>query len=388
LGGNPFSKDPSFGLLNKKTVTLRSKLPPIYNAAGKTVDIKSADDLLTIAIEKQLTQSDTTIRVGGNNPDLVIDCSVAAVSPVHDVKSSDSNGSMDKWEGDLSIMFRITEPRSRQVVKSGIAEAKIDQVNSTTSNATPAGKIFGLKTPASGPTTTTHRVQYTSTAEAQNAMIDDVARKIASYLVNTEHTVVVPLAVGGALNNPNKLVESGLWPRYLEALETLPPYPDPKVDAYRLYDIGVANEALAYTAEDNKSAIKDLELASNNYGKAFDAKPQEKGFIEAQDRIKTALQYYSEIGKTTPLSSEGPMKTGLAAPAAAPGALTNKDVIDMVAAHMDDANILDNIQNARDVDFDISVKAQIALKNAGVKPDILMAMKDRARGTTPQQRRR
>ena len=60
----------------------------------------------------------------------------------------------------------------------------------------------------------------------------------------------------------------------------------------------------------------------------------------------------------------------------------------MVAAHMDDANILDNIQNARDVDFDISVKAQIALKNAGVKPDILMAMKDRARGTTPQQRRR
>jgi hypothetical protein len=82
------------------------------------------------------------------------------------------------------------------------------------------------------------------------------------------------------------------------------------------------------------------------------------------------------------------MKTGLAAPAAAPGALTNKDVIDMVAAHMDDANILDNIQNARDVDFDISVKAQIALKNAGVKPDILMAMKDRARGTTPQQRRR
>ncbi len=179
-----------------------------------------------------------------------------------------------------------------------------------------------------------------------------------------------------------------MWPRYLEALQVLPPNSDPKVDAYRLYDIGVANEAMAYLAEDNKSAIKDLEEASKNYGEAFDAKPQEKGFIEAQTRIKSALQYYSDIGKTTPLGSAAPLTTSLNAAAAAPGALTNKDVVDMVTAHMDEANILDNIQNARDVDFDISVQAQIALQKAGVNSHILLAMKERARGTMPQQKRR
>jgi hypothetical protein len=307
---------------------------------------------------------------------------------VHAVHTTDSNGSTDRWEGDLSVIYRISEPRTRQVVRSDIAEAKVEQITSTTSNATSAGKLFGIKTPASGPTTTQRKGQFTTTVEAQNFMVSEVARKIASNLVNTEQIVMVPLAVGGPLNAPNKLVDSGLWPRYLEALQVLPPNSDPKVDAYRLYDIGVANEAMAYLAEDNKSAIKDLEEASKNYGEAFDAKPQEKGFIEAQTRIKSALQYYSDIGKTTPLGSAAPLTTSLNAAAAAPGALTNKDVVDMVTAHMDEANILDNIQNARDVDFDISVQAQIALQKAGVNSHILLAMKERARGTMPQQKRR
>jgi hypothetical protein len=387
FGSNPFANGPSFGLMNKKSVSLRSKLPPIYNASGKTIGISASDSLLTTAIEKQLTQSDSSIHVSSNNPDLLIEGAISQSSPVHTVRTTDSTGSAERWQGDLSVTFRISEPRTRRVVKSDIAEAKVDQVNSTTTNPTAAGKVFGLKTPASGPVTTAHKGEFSTTAEAQNSMINEVARRIASYLVNTEQIVNVPLAVGGPLNGPNKLVDSGLWPRYLEALEVLTPSNDPKADAYRLYDIGVANEALAYQAQDNKSAIKYLEQASNDYGKAFDAKPQEKGFIEAQTRIKSALQYYSDIGKTTPLGSASPLAGSINVNASSAGALTNKDVVDMVSAHMDDANLLDNIQNAPDVNFDLSIQGQIALQKAGVNSRILLAMKERVRGTSPQPKR-
>lgn len=388
FGTNPFSNNPSFGTLNKKNVTLRSKLPPLYNARGKSVEIAANDALLTTAIEKQLTQNDSSIRVGSTSPDLLIECAISHSDPVHLVKATSNTGTTDSWQGDLSVTFRMSEPRSRQVVKSDIADARVDQVVSSTTKATSAAKVFGLKTPASGPVTTAHKGEFSSTVEAQSFLVNEVARKIASYLVNTEQTIVVPLAVGGALNGPNKLVDSALWPRYLEALEVVTPYPDPKEDAFRLYDIGVANEAMAYLAEDNKSAIKDLELASNNYGKAFDARPQERGFIEAQSRIQSALQYYADIGKTTHLAPVAAASTPANVPAATSGALTNKDVTDMVAAHMDDANILDNIQNARDVDFDISVQGQLALQKAGVKPNILLAMKARARGTAPPSQKR
>jgi hypothetical protein len=379
LPANPFSSNPSFGLISKKTVTLKSKLPPIFNASGKTVGIDAKDSMISIAVEKQLTQSDSSIRVGGTNPDLMIECVVSQTNAVKQVTTTDSNGSSTHWVGDLAVMVRITEPRSRLVVKSDVVSATVNEPISSTKNATGAGKIFGMKTPASGPTTTNYKSNFATTDQAENFLINEVAKKIAGYLVTTEQSIVVPLAVGGALNAPNKLADNGLWPRYKEALEVLTPYPDAKNEAYRTYNIGVANEALAYQALDNAAAIKYLQQASTDYGRAMDAKPEEKGFIEAQSRIKAALEYYSEIGQTHPMGSSAGLSTSLV-PTPSPGAMTNQDVIDMVQAHLDEANIMDTIKNASDVNFDVSPKGQIALGKSGVNSRIILAMSQRARG--------
>ena len=162
-------------------------------------------------------------------------------------------------------------------------------------------------------------------------------------------------------------------------METLPPYPDPKLDVYRLYNIGVANEALAYQAQDPKSAIKYLQQASTDYGKALDTRPDEKNFLDPQNRIKSALNHYEQIGKIVSGASGADPFAGRTKAAAEP-AITDDDVIEMVKGHIDEANIMDTIQNAAEVNFDLGPKGQVKLTQAGVSGRVLLAMKQRARG--------
>ncbi len=255
-----FSHNPSFGLLQKKSVTLKSRLPPLFNASGKTVVIvmdKGQVDPQTeveIALEQQLTQGDSTIHVGGASPDLVIECGVSRYGKPQKQQSTQNGITSVQLTGTLSVVFRIYEPTVKRVIKSGIATSEqVDKVSQTDSGTKP-GKIFGLKIPASGPTTAPAKSRFHTDEEMRRFMISDVAKQIASYLVITPETTDVPLAVGGPLDATEKLAVSGLWSRNLEDLETLTPFPDPRNDAYRLYDIGVAEEALAYRATDNKAA--------------------------------------------------------------------------------------------------------------------------------------
>ena len=59
--------------------------------------------------------------------------------------------------------------------------------------------------------------------------------------------------------------------------------------------------------------------------------------------------------------------------------MTNDQVISMVGAKMDQANIIDNIQHAAAVNFDLSVQGQVDLSKNGVPGPIITAMKTRAR---------
>lgn len=395
-GANAQLGGPSFGWGAKKTVTLRSKLPPVFDARGKSVQIQTRDGVLSIAIERQLTQSDSTIKVGGTSPDLLIEGTVSQSHLVALSRTNESGSIVTRMIGDLSIIFRITEPRSKLVVKSDIATSKVNEVVSKVAAPTQAQapvKIFGktmpnlntMKVPGTNQTVQTNaqpatKPRFASVDEAQTYLVNDAARQIAAYLVNTTEVLTVPLAVGGALNGPDKFAVNGLWPRYREALGEMQPFPDAKQEGYRQYDIGVANEGQAYDATENKAAMKYLEEASIAYGKALDANPGEQAFLDSQGRIKAALEHYEDIGKTTPLEGAGPLTTSLGEkPAPAEDAMSNNDVIDMVTAHLDEKNILDTIQNAAAVNFDLSPKGQIALSKSGVSGNVIMAMKNKAR---------
>jgi hypothetical protein len=194
--------------------------------------------------------------------------------------------------------------------------------------------------------------------------------------VNTSEQVPVDLAVGGGLDEADKLMDQKLWTRALENLETMTPFGQPAQDAYRLYNLGVVNEALGYQAEDVAQARKYLQEASIDYGKAIDAKPDEKYFLQPQTRIDTALAYYKTLGDQAAASAQ----VASAAKAPAADVLTNSDVIAMVAAKLDQGNILDTIKTSSAVDFDLSAKGQIDLAKGSVNGTIIAAMKAKARG--------
>jgi tetratricopeptide (TPR) repeat protein len=212
-------------------------------------------------------------------------------------------------------------------------------------------------------------------------------------VVNTKETIEILLArEKGALDDGDKQAQAGLWQRALESYETAKPNPKPQDDAYRLYNIGVAYEALAYATEDEKTAMKYLDEAAIDYGKAVDAKPAEKYFLEPQKRIETAIAHYKMLEeqknqKATPAAvakakaPEAPPPSQ--SPAGAKKALTNAQVVAMVKAGMEDDTVASTIRSARAVNFDLSASGQQELTNSGVSAKVLAAMKARlARNAT------
>jgi hypothetical protein len=212
--------------------------------------------------------------------------------------------------------------------------------------------------------------------ELRDLLVKSISYQIVSHLVNTSEQVPVDLAVGGGLDDANKLMDQKLWTRALENLETMTPFGQPAQDAYRLYNLGVVNEALGYQAEDVTQARKYLQEASIDYGKAIDAKPDEKNFLQPQTRIDTALAYYKTLGDQAAASAQ----VASAAKTPAADVLTNADVIAMVAAKLDQGNIIDTIKTSSAVNFDLSAHGQIDLAKGNVNSVIITAMKQKARG--------
>jgi tetratricopeptide (TPR) repeat protein len=224
-------------------------------------------------------------------------------------------------------------------------------------------------------------------SELRSRLILEAVQQIAEHLVNTNESVEVFLArQKGALDDGDKQAAAGLWERALETFETAPPLNNKEDDAYRLYNIGVAYEALAYQAENVKAAMKYLDEAAINYGKAIDAKPAEKYFLEPQKRIETAIAHYKELEE----ESKPKPVVAAAAPSNPSGSeskptvttavkgLTNAQVIAMVKSGMDDDTVAQAIRSAKAVNFDLSDAGQKDLTGNGISSKVLAAMKARA----------
>jgi tetratricopeptide (TPR) repeat protein len=133
--------------------------------------------------------------------------------------------------------------------------------------------------------------------ELVQVLADRMAERIAARLVNTNEKVEVLLGKGGPLDDANRYAVAGQWSRYVEALETMAPFAKPADDSYRLYNIGVGDEALGYKAETPTAAAKYFEQAVIQYRKAGEANPHEKYFIQPVNRIEVALEHYKKLAQ-------------------------------------------------------------------------------------------
>jgi hypothetical protein len=433
----------NFGMMGLKTrVTLQRRLPAMVQMPGKTIRVRVTSahqntDVITTDLQSQLTtellKNDRTLQEDENNPAVTISCQITSYAhpqPIVTQRNVPTTGvtgkttmqpaSFTRVTGSLNVAFQVKTSSGRVVASDNVTANYDQEFNAAGDNTshgilgTMGSSLHRLK--GSKGTDASDNGQPTE-PELRAKLLTMAIQKMAPQIVNTDETIEVFLAKkSGPIDEGDKQAEAGLWQRALETFETAKPMSKKEDDAYRLYNIGVANEALGYAAEDSKSAMKFLDEAAINYGKAVDDKPSEKYFLEPQKRIETAIAHYRKLEEarnappagapppTAPVVASAPTvkhtsaRTKSTTPSTPPKsttsadgsltatshgtvgtrALTDGQVIAMVKNGIDDDTIAQTVRNAKVVNFDLSAAGQQKLTAGGVSPTVVSAMKARA----------
>ncbi len=364
----------------KEKVTLQRKLPALVHMPGETikVTVTSSEEDGTLPydfqalLETELLKDDPNLR-DDDNPSTQIICQITEYShpePIYTNKlgtgqalgpsnsplstlsrTASRIGATQRITGKLDVSFQAKDATGRILISDNIDstyDREFDSAGNSTSHGV-FGQVGGTFSHVKGGAKSEDGPPTPS--ELRSRLIIDAVQQIAEHLVDSNETVDVFLArKDGPLEEGDKDAMTGLWERALETYETAPPFPKPEEDAYRLYDIGVAYEALAYQAEDQKAAMKYLDQAAINYGKAIDAKPDEKYFIEPQKRIETAIAHYKELDQEQQAAArakaEAAAGNSTSGPTDAGKGLTNAQVITMVKSGIDESAVLQAIRGA------------------------------------------
>jgi hypothetical protein len=307
----------TFGLpLMKSKVTLQRKLPALVQLPGTSTNIQVTGHVGTAELTQdfksmlasQLLKEDPRLSLEDRGADSSIVCQITAFEHppatsstrpgVQTGKTAAKPVTYTRVTGLMRVSFQARSKTGRTIGSDNVL-SKYDEEFDTSGNSLSGGVMGSMKNGIKRVTggARAEDMNPPTQAELQTKLLTDVVRQIVAELVNTRETIEVLLAKGKGMDQGAKDAEAGLWTRALEDWETATPLPRPVDDAYRLYDVGVADEALAYGAEDLKSAMKFLDEASINYGKAIDTNPAEKYFKDPQKRIETALAHYEKLQK-------------------------------------------------------------------------------------------
>jgi tetratricopeptide (TPR) repeat protein len=394
----------SFGAAKEK-VTLQRKLPALIRLPGDSIKVvvtSGGDDGalpydFQALLETELLKDNPNLRED-EKPNSIITCRITEYAQPHQIvtlapavaltKNSPKTQEFQRISGKLTVSFQAKTGNGETLISDNVTSNYDEQFDSSgisTSHGV-MGSLSGSWNRLKGQKTGDNTAP--TLADVRSRLILDAVQQIAEHIVNTDESVGVFLAKKeGPLDEGDKAAQTGLWERALETFETAPAFPKPEEDAYRLYDIGVAYEALAYQAEDEKAAMKYLDQAAINYGKAIDAKPDEKYFLAPQKRIETAIAHYKELNREHDEAARAKAEAETAAnnPPAGNSAkgLTNAQVIAMVKAGMDEAIVIQAIRGADAINFDLTPAGQKTLTSNGVSPHLLAEMKTQAAKKPP-----
>jgi hypothetical protein len=134
-----------------------------------------------------------------------------------------------------------------------------------------------------------------SVTEIEDALIDRAARKSAGLLTPSREPVKVLLARSDEVERLNNLAVNRWWGEWRTALQQRPPHRDTKRDAYRLHNLAVALEAMAYEAATDDDTLRLLQEAAGVVQQAIAARKDEKHFAESFTRISNNSLGYTRL---------------------------------------------------------------------------------------------
>ena len=230
-------------------------------------------------------------------------------------------------------------------------------------------------------------------------LADNAAGLILAVLSPRVYSEIVALP-SGLPKETSKLLEAGLWTEALARLTNMPQFKDSKDDAYRLYSIGIAHEALAYNTQEPAEMKRQLELAVDHYRQATQLKPRENMFWGPKNRADLLLRQTAALVAQLEAFEEA-KRTGSKVVAAGPDqiatntalfrqvssktpslqiVINNQTVIQWVRSGHSQDYISSSIKHAPQTQFDLSPPEVLKLRREGVSNATLKAMKESQQG--------
>jgi tetratricopeptide (TPR) repeat protein len=301
---------------SKTSIVLERRLPAAVKLPGDSFAVKTtaeratdncqklAADKLQSTVETALVRYNSQLQLNPDKPDTVIsirilNCNAIANQEYATTLTGKSKGQQQpsgvKVSGHLVGAYQA-RTRGGGFIDAETIDVKYEhEFNNVNAAVSQTKKIIG-KIPHPGRKHEDDETEEPHTMEdVLEILVNRMTARVAARLVNTNERVEVLLARGGAFDAANRYAEAGQWTKSVESLETMTPLAKAEDDAYRLYNIGVGNEALGYKAETPSSAKKYFEQAVIDYRKAGEANPDEKYFIEPVNRIEIALEHYKKL---------------------------------------------------------------------------------------------
>lgn len=405
-----------FGVLNKDHARMTRTHPPKVwlrgtrievRASGQTQELKAVAERLRSLTESELLGADPRLRSDTDRPETIVEITVVQSEGKEDWENRTvlkqrktgqvtSEGKPIYQDYEDTVRYKIVTYRFNAAYKVRDARANTNLDADTVS--------------------TSYRQEFSEGTGAPDlsSLEEDGAKKVVTTItmrIAPSKEEIGALVPRGSLKDYAKLAEAGLWNQYLEALQGLSPRPKPQDDSYRQYAIGLAYEALGYSAETADETIRYLQQASVHYNQALTMNPGEgyfsqpykrrafnvpflqptMGFVVRDQyppplaRVKEALVDYQRVkefeAETLQAAAGGKDLGGsetASLPEPAAEALTNAGVIEMVKAGLPEDIILTAIDTAESVSFDVSPKGLIELSRAKVSKSIIQRLQARA----------
>ncbi len=227
----------------------------------------------------------------------------------------------------------------------------------------------------------------------EDQLIDNVIRKAAGRVTPGRQPVTVLLARSDDVDRLNDLARNRQWQDWESQLLTVKPHRDRKRDAYRLHNLAVAQESLAYESDAVEDALNHLGRARELVTQASTQHPDEKYITESVTRISRSEISYRQVAalqqqmntrpaNDAPTRAESRPAVSGKVPLAATGAggaeaMTNDDVLELRAAGLDEDNLIATIKSAKATKFDLSTAGLRSLLQSKVSNRVITAMRER-----------
>lgn len=377
-----------FGSFGKKSIILQRTMPAFVNLNAKRIRIDAETSpgvppqLAEILKTKFVTeiQSDTSFIVEPVNPETILRFTITnfSVTRANGYRQmGNQNQPYTTLRGDLQISYQALDAKGRAPIDSENLVAGYNREFGPGAIATADKKSGGgVKGALTGIWNNQKAAQQPvpSDNELMGILIDDVVMLMARRAVATQESVEAALP-GGAFKDQRTLAEQGRWGELQRNAEMMDPLPKPDDDSYRHYLIGLAFEAQAYAAGDEKSTSSLLAQARQAYQKASQLKPDEKYYSEPENRIRVAILQYDQLR----MSRETAGQQVVQAPKAAKVSdkLDNAAVMAMCEKQLDKNLILTMVQSGPNPQFEVNPQTMIELASSGVPTEIIQAMMQR-----------